>query len=99
MTAPCPHCGGCLEAGTPIRRGLWLLGPTAAYHDSDKLPLTRAQCRVLYAIALANGRPVSHHDVPGCGEGTFAHHLRAIRNVTLDRFPIRGGRTAVRWAP
>lgn len=90
MSAPCPHCGGIQDADTPIRRGLWLLSPAEAFYESDKAPLARAQSRVLYAIARANGEPVTHHDLPGMGEGTFAHHLRTIRKALGDRFPLRG---------
>jgi hypothetical protein len=99
MSAPCPHCGGLQDADTPIRRGLWLIGPAEAFRESEKAPISRAACRTFYAIARANGQPITHHDVPGCGEGTFAHHLREIRKALGERFPLRGiGNRGFAWA-
>lgn len=99
MSAPCPHCGGCQDAGTPIRRGLWLVGPSEAYHDGAKLPVTRAVCRTFYAIARANGQPITHRDLPNATVQTMASHVREIRKATGDRFPLHvAGNHGFAWS-
>lgn len=85
---PCPHCGANTVDGTPVTRGKWWLGPTATYFDSEKIALPRAQSRVLYAIAWANGEPITHRDLPGTGEGTLATHIRTLRRTFGDSLPI-----------
>ncbi|MFC0204708.1 hypothetical protein [Novosphingobium soli] len=90
MTALCPHCRGDISEDAAIRRGPWWLHPAGAFYDGNQVNLSRAQARVLYAIARADGRPVKHHNLPGCGEGTLAHHVRMIRKATGERFPITG---------
>lgn len=86
---PCPHCGGNTVDGTPVTRGKWWLGPTVAYFDTQPIALPRVQVRVLYAIAWANGEPITHRDLPGMGEGTLATHIRALRRTFGDRLPVR----------
>lgn len=98
MSEGCIHCGGLQDPGTPIRRGLWLIGPTEAYRESDKLPISRAACRTFYAIARANGRPITHRDLPNATAQTLANHMREIRKALGDDVPLYGiGNRGFAW--
>ncbi|PNU03949.1 hypothetical protein [Novosphingobium guangzhouense] len=100
MSAPCIHCGGLQDEGTPIWRGKWLLTPVGAYRDGYPIEISRAVSRTLYAIARAKGRPLTHRDLPNATAQTLANHVREIRKATGGHFPLRGidGRTARGWA-
>ncbi|EJL21918.1 hypothetical protein [Novosphingobium sp. AP12] len=100
MTATCPHCSKDISEDAAIERGPWWLHPAGAFLHGDPQPISRQQARVLYAVARANGEPITHHDIPGCGEGTLAHHLRMIRKALGERYPVSTlrGRGFV-WAP
>ncbi|PZQ55281.1 MAG: hypothetical protein DI555_08000 [Novosphingobium pentaromativorans] len=89
MTARCPHCGGSTDANAIVRRGKWSLGPSLTYFDGEQIALPRAQARVLYAIARANGEPVTHRDLPGMAASTLVNHIRALGRTFGDRMPVR----------
>lgn len=88
MSTFCPHCSRDISDDAAVERGAWWLHPGGAFIDGERVALNRQQTRVLYVIARANGRPVTHDDIPGCGEGTLAHHLRTIRKALGERFPV-----------
>lgn len=87
MTATCPHCSKDIGEDAAIQRGDWWLHPAGAFLHGNEQQLSRQQARVLYAIARANGQPITHHDL-SCGEGTLAHQLRMIRKALGERFPV-----------
>lgn len=90
MSARCPHCGGNTDENAIVRRGKWSLGPSLTYYDGEQIALPRAHARTLYAIARANGEPITHHDLPNSSPNTLAAHIRALRRTFGDRLPVRG---------
>ncbi|KPH66883.1 hypothetical protein [Novosphingobium sp. ST904] len=90
MSARCPHCSGNIAEGAPVTRGKWWLGPSLTYYDGEQITLPRAHSRTLYAIAYANGEPVTHNDLPNSSASSLAGHIRALRRTFGDRLPIRG---------
>jgi DNA-binding winged helix-turn-helix (wHTH) protein len=88
MSARCPHCSGNIAEGAAVTRGEWWVGPAIVYRDGEQIALPRYLARVLYAIAYANGEPVSHHDIPGITAATLNNHVAALRRLFGDRTPI-----------
>lgn len=86
---PCPHCGCNTVLGTPVMRGKWWIGPTGASYNHQDNTLPRYLARTLYAIAWANGAPVSHRDLPNCTPSTLAGHVSALRRTFGADLPIR----------
>lgn len=98
MSARCPHCGGSTDENALVRRGNWSLGPSLTYYDGEQIALPRAHSRTLYAIARANGEPVSHRDLPNLSANTLIDHIRALRRTFGDRLPVIGiGRLGFAW--
>lgn len=89
MSARCPHCGGNTAEGASVWRGRWWVTPAYADLDGERVDLPRNLARVLYAIAYANGEPITHHNLPHLSAQTLAGHVRAIRRALGDRCPIR----------
>ncbi len=86
----CPHCGGNTAEGAGVTRGKWWLGPVITYYDGDQIDLPRYLSRTLYAIARANGEPITHRDLPNITPQTLANHIGALRRMLGDRMPVLG---------
>ncbi|MBO9724335.1 MAG: hypothetical protein J7530_08170 [Novosphingobium sp.] len=97
MSARCPHCAGNIAEGAAVRRGMWWVGPAIVYRDGEQLALPRYLARVLYAIAYANGEPVTHHALPGLTPQTLANHVAALRRLFGDQTPVRATRQGFIW--
>ncbi|AOR77202.1 hypothetical protein [Novosphingobium resinovorum] len=99
MTALCPHCKRDISDGALIERGRWALLPGMIYHDGECQPLRGGPSLALYAIARGNGEYVTHHDMPGVGEGELAYRYRMIRKALGERCPVTFVRgRGYRWA-
>ncbi|TCM17235.1 hypothetical protein EDF56_106351 [Novosphingobium sp. PhB165] len=90
MNARCPHCGGNTAAGAAVTRGKWWMGPVITYYDGDQLDLPRNLSRTLYAIARADGEPITHRDLPNMTHQTLVNHVSALRRQLGVRMPVRG---------
>lgn len=88
MSARCPHCGGNIAEGAPVWRGKWWLGPVITYCDGEQLDIPRALSRTLYAIARANGEPITYRDMPNSTANTMAAHIRDLRKRFGDKLPV-----------
>lgn len=97
MSARCPHCAGNIEEGAHVTRGNWWVSPAVVYRDGEQLALPRHLARVLYAIAFANGEPVTHRALPGITHQTLANHVTTLRRLFGDRTPVRATRQGFIW--
>lgn len=88
-SGPCPHCGGNTADDAALERGLWWLHPVTAYRDGTALPLSRAQAKVLYPIARANGIAVRYEQIaPRLAARTIDNHLADIRKALGNLYPV-----------
>lgn len=90
MSARCPHCGGNTAPGAAVRRGKWWLGGSITYYDGEQIAMPRYLSKTLYAIAYANGQPVSHRDFPNITPQTLSGHVSALRRLFGEKLCIRG---------
>lgn len=98
MTARCPHCAGDVAEDAAVQRRGWWLHPGGAFRNGVQFQLTRTQTRVLYAIARADGQPVTHEAIDGVpGPAALTAHVRAIRKVTGDHFPVEATNRGFVW--
>ena len=94
MSHICPSCGYNLSRDEVIDRDGFMLDPRgAAQFHGDDLGLTLAEALTLYAIASANGRPISHKTIASRvsdsndAEVARIFVLRARRKLTVHDAP------------
>lgn len=90
----CPHCGWNFESDSVIWRGPWKLEPDRAFLGGQRLPITPSCAAVLYAVAKANGTPISREAIlnrisDSENNNVVAVYLSRLRKILGPRFPIK----------
>lgn len=100
----CPSCGYNLRADQPIERGPWRLLPDEARFHGVRVALVGAETIILYTLAAAAPRAVTHEVLANRSSGSSSMastktRVARIRDKLGDQCPIESEYgIGYRWA-